>query len=186
METNLIKGEKVVLRPLHQGDFQILYKWINDPEIMKLWYGRDKPRSKEWVEKHFTSILEEKDPSQCWTIEVEGKPIGYIYNTPEKDGDTGEFNGRIELDILIGEKDEWNKGYGTDALLAMVNHAFSVQKAERVWLTPRSSNPRAIHVYEKVGFKQEGILRHFEKFEGKWINCVMMSLLKDEFHHGGK
>lgn len=177
----MIKGKKVILRPLKQIDFPILYKWINDPEIMKFWYGRDKPKSKEWIKKHFTAILEGKDPSQCWIIEAGGRPIGYMYNTPEKDSDTGEFKGKVELDILIGEKDEWSKGYGSDALLAMVNYAFTIQQAERVWLTPRSSNPRAIHVYEKVGFKHEGVLHHFEKFEGKWIDCLMMSIIKGEF-----
>lgn len=45
----------------------------------------------------------------------------------------------------------------------------NTQGAERVFLTPRLINPRAIHVYEKVGFKREGVLRHFEKFEGQWI-----------------
>lgn len=89
--------------------------------------------------------------------------------------------GRVELDILIGDKTKRDKGYGSDALKATLNYAFNVQGAERVFIIPRTINPRAIHVYEKVGFKKEGVLRHHEKFEGKWIDSVMMSVLKDEF-----
>lgn len=118
----MIKSGKVILRPLTKSDFLILHQWINDPEIMKFWYGRDKPRSAGWIRKHFASITSDKSESQCWIIEVTGKPIGYMYNTPETDSETGEFKGKVELDILIGEKDEWGKGYGSDALLAMVNY----------------------------------------------------------------
>lgn len=177
----MIKGEKVILRPIRQEDLPVLYKWINDPEIMGFWYGRDKPRSMEWIKKHFMMMTEGESPSECWIIEVGRKPIGYMYNTPSKDEDSGEFTGRVELDILIGEKTEWGKGYGTDAMKAMLDYTFNQQKAERVFIMPRISNARAIHVYEKVGFKKEGILRHFEKFEGKWIDSLMMSILRDEF-----
>jgi RimJ/RimL family protein N-acetyltransferase len=177
----MIKGKKVILRKAQRKDFSLLYKWINDPEMASFWYGRDKPRSKNWVKKHFTPMVQGKDKSQCWIIEVSKQPIGFMYNTPQKEDDDTRFSGRVELDIMIGEKSEWRKGYGSDALKAMTRYAFIKQKAERVFIIPRVSNSRAIHVYEKVGFKKEGILRHYEKFEGKWIDCLMMSILKDEF-----
>lgn len=177
----MIKGKKVALRLAQRKDFPLLYKWINNPEIAKFWYGRDKSRSKEWVEKHFTPMVQGKGESQCWIIEVQKKPIGFIYNTPEKEDDGTRFSGRVELDIMIGEKGKWGKGYGTDALRTMINYAFTKQGAERVFIMARVSNVRAIHVYEKVGFKKEGILRHYEKFESKWIDCVMMSILRGEF-----
>jgi len=177
----MLKSKKVILRKIKQKDLPLLYQWINDPEIAKFWYGRDKPRSKDWVKKHFTSMIEGKSESQCFIIEVQNRPIGFMYNTPHKEDDGPGFSGRIELDIMIGEKDEWRKGYGTDALRTMIDYAFNKQKAERVYIIPRVSNTRAIHLYGKVGFKKEGILRHYEKFEGKWIDCLMMAILKREF-----
>lgn len=176
----MLKGKHITLRKLRKSDFPYLHQWINDSTIRRFWYGEDRPRSKQWVNKHFTSILTHKNPSQCWIIEVKAKPIGFMYNTPEKNDD-GEFLGRVELDIMIGNKIQWGKGYGTDALKTMINYAFTTQKAERVYMTPRDTNTRAIHVYQKAGFKKEGIMRHFEKFEGKWINCLMMAIIKDEF-----
>lgn len=176
----MIKGKKVTLRPIQRKDFPFFHKWFNDPEVLAFWYGQDKPRSTDWIKKHFEPIINGKRASKGWIIEVRGKPIGYMYNTLEKN-DEGEFTGRVEVDILIGEKNEWGKGYGTDALRAMIGYAFEKQKAERVFLMPRVDNKRAIHVYEKVGFKKEGIMRHFEKFEGRWIDSLMMSILKDEF-----
>lgn len=177
----MLKEEKIILRSAKKEDILFFHRWINDPKIMTFWYGRDKPKTLAWAKKHFLPMVVGKSPSECWTMEVEGKPIGFMYNTPSQDGDTGEFTGRVELDILVGDKGEQGKGYGTDALRAMITYAFKKQKAERVFISPRVSNERAIHVYEKVGFKKEGILRHYEKFEGKWIDCLMMAILRDEF-----
>jgi RimJ/RimL family protein N-acetyltransferase len=176
----MIKGKKVVLRKVKTGDLPLLHKWINYPSVKRFWHGRDKTRSKDWIERHFTPIISGKSDSSCWVIEVVNKPIGLMYNTPGK-SDGNEFNGRIELDILIGEVEEWGKGYGTDALQAMINFIFEKQRAERVFLTPYVSNDRAIHLYQKVGFQKEGILRHFEKFEGKFVDCIMMSIIKEDF-----
>lgn len=184
-KTQMIKGQLVKLRPVKQKDFLFLYKWINHPNAMPFWYGRDRPRSKAWIKKHFSPIIKGENPSSCWIIEVRGKPIGLIYNTTSKNDDN-EFTGQVELDILIGEVEKWSKGYGTDALKTMVQYCFAKQNAQRVWLTPNQSNQRAIHLYEKIGFKKEGILRRYEKFEGKWINSIMMSIIKPEWEKGLK
>jgi aminoglycoside 6'-N-acetyltransferase len=176
----MIARNGLILRPLDHKDIPFLYKWINDPNIMPYWYGKDKPRSMGWVKKHCEKIVSGVELSLCFIIEIDGKPIGFMYNTPEKI-DNGKFTGKIELDILIGDQTDWNKGYGTIALKKMINICFNQQHAERIYLTPRINNNRAIHVYEKVGFKPEGVLRRFEKFEGNWIDCVMMSIIKQEW-----
>lgn len=134
----------------------------------------------QWVDKHFMLMITGKSVSSCWIIEVKRKPIGFMYNTPEKNDDN-EFNGRVELDILIGEESQWGKDYGTDAFQAMIRYVFEIQKAERIFLTPRKHNERAIRLYEKVGFKKEGVLRHFEKFEENWTDCIMMSITKNDY-----
>lgn len=106
--------------------------------------------------------------------------FGVVFNTFETNDDN-EFSGRVEIDIMIGDSDQWGKGYGADALNTMVRYCFDNLKAERVYLIPRNNNPRAVHVYEKVGFKKEGILRHWEKFEGEWIDGVIMAIIKEDY-----
>ncbi|MBI2338591.1 GNAT family N-acetyltransferase [Candidatus Daviesbacteria bacterium] len=177
---NIIQRNKVILRPMREENFEIMFKWLNDIEVMRYWYGRDKPRSLDWIRKHFTPSIKGQTNSTYWIIESDSEPVGYVCNTAEKN-DNGEFLGKVEVDILIGDKSRWEKGIGSDALKAMIDYAFNIQKAERVFLTPRVTNNRAIHVYEKVGFKKEGILRHFEKFEGKWVDNAIMSILRGEF-----
>lgn len=181
----VFKGEKVTLRSITTKDYPAIHSWINHPEVAKYWYGKDKPRTLAWFEQHIRSIANDTNPCQSWMIEVEGTPIGFMYNT-QYIHDDGEFTGRVELDILIGDTTRWGKGYGTDALVTLMQYVFSEQRAERIFLTPRIINKRAIHVYEKAGFKKEGVLRHFEKFEGEWVDCIMMSILSDEFKKKSK
>lgn len=175
-----IKGEKIILRPMEEEDLELVFQWINNPDIKEYWYGRDKPRTMEWVKKHFLPAIRKEKKYSYWIIELNGDPIGYADVVPGEDDDE-QFSGSIELDILIGDKRKWEQGYGSDALKSLQNYAFNTLGAERVFIVPRTINPRAIHVYEKVGFKKEGILRHNERFEGKWIDGVMMAIIRDQF-----
>lgn len=176
----IIKGNNIILRPVEKKDFPILYKWINDPLIASLWYGRDKPRSQEWICKHFQKIIDKKDNSGCFIIEFKNNPVGFMYNTPT---DHEGFTGEIELDIMIGETNLHSKGLGSEAMKTMINYCFKIQKAERVFLRPFLFNTNAINFYKKIGFKIEGILRHIERFEGKWQDGLMMSIIKEEWHY---
>ena len=74
-------------------------------------------------------------------------------------------NGSAELGIFIGEADEWGKGYGTDAVNAIVDFGFGELRLERIWLNVWTENDRARRAYEKAGFVHEGTLRH-DRYEG--------------------
>jgi RimJ/RimL family protein N-acetyltransferase len=58
--------------------------------------------------------------------------------------------------------------------------AFDVMNLNRVDLTVYDWNPRAIRVYEKVGFQHEGVLRDASFKAGRWNNHVFMSILRGE------
>ena len=58
--------------------------------------------------------------------------------------------------------------------------AFDVMNLHRVELTVYDWNPRAIRVYEKVGFQREGVLRDGIFKAGRWNNLVLMSILRGE------
>lgn len=68
-------------------------------------------------------------------------------------------NGSAEFGIAIGEKTEWNKGQGTDALRAICDFGFGELRLERISLTVYANNERARRAYEKAGFVHEGTLR---------------------------
>ena len=176
----MLKGKKVTLRLLEEKDIELIYKWIISPDTMPFWTGRDNVRTFIDVKEQFTSILNNDENTSVWIIMLHSDPIGYMYITPTSTGYKKPIT-TYELDIIIGEKNEWGKGYGSDALQIAITYLFEEKAAERIFLVPRADNQRAINVYEKVGFKKEGIIRHMEQFEGNWTDGQMMSILREEY-----
>jgi RimJ/RimL family protein N-acetyltransferase len=82
---------------------------------------------------------------------------------------------------MIGEKDTWGKGYGFEASILILKYAFHELNLNRIFLTVREDNINAIKLYKKVGFKEEGLLRQQVYNNNKYINMIIMSILKDEF-----
>jgi RimJ/RimL family protein N-acetyltransferase len=90
-------------------------------------------------------------------------------------------NRSAELGLFIGEKTFWNAGYGTDAVRTLVRWGFRQLNLNRVFLRVFEDNAGAIRCYEKVGFRQEGRLRQDRFQEGRYLDTIVMGLLRDEF-----
>jgi diamine N-acetyltransferase len=104
------------------------------------------------------------------------RPIGVIALD-----DLDLVNGSSPVGIFIGEPSERGRGYGTDAMRAILEFAFGSLRLERVWLDVYDFNTSAIHVYERVGFVREGLLRRAVWREGEWADVVRMAILADEW-----
>ena len=90
-------------------------------------------------------------------------------------------HGNSFVGISIGEREFWDKGYGTDAMRVLLRYAFSELNLHRVSLTVFEYNPRAIRSYEKAGFKVEGRERKFLKRGGKRWDMLYMGILRQEW-----
>ena len=93
--------------------------------------------------------------------------------------DTREFIGNIEFFNRTFDAAEWgivittkmqNKGYGKEALMRSVEYGFNELGLNRIFLSVYADNPRAVHVYEKCGFKE---------FKRDDVD-IFMELVKDE------
>lgn len=90
-------------------------------------------------------------------------------------------NGNAEFGISIGEKGEWNRGYGTDSLNAICDFGFGELRLERIELQVYAGNARARRSYEKAGFALEGTLRNRHFAEGRYEDVVIMGILRGEW-----
>jgi RimJ/RimL family protein N-acetyltransferase len=90
-------------------------------------------------------------------------------------------NRSAEFGIMIGEKSYWNQGYGTEAVRLLTHHGFKTLNLNRIFLHVFENNTRAIRAYEKAGFIHEGRERQAEFTDGRYIDVLRMSMLKDEF-----
>lgn len=101
----------------------------------------------------------------------------------------GEFLGEVVLTIdphnrsagvRIAMWDGFGKGYGTAALRHVLDHAFGERNLHRVDLEVYDFNDRAIHLYEKLGFREEGRLRDALLWDGVFHDAIVMSILSTD------
>ena len=92
-----------------------------------------------------------------------------------------ERNHNAELGIVIGEKEYWSQGYGTDAIKTLLRYCFDELNYHKVYLRVYDFNTRGIRCYEKCGFRIEGRLRQHMFRHGAWHDEIVMGVLRDEF-----
>ncbi|HHV81053.1 MAG TPA: GNAT family protein [bacterium] len=177
MENPFLVGDKIYFRGLELDDLDKLVSWINDPEVtLFLTMGRiplNSIREEEWVRNLYKN---QNDIVMGIVLKDGDQLIGDIglhkIDWVSREGTLG---------IMIGEKEYQNKGYGTEAVLLMLNYAFEVLNLNRIELTVFEFNKRAIRCYEKGGFTLEGRLREKIYKDGMYRDVLIMSILKDEW-----
>lgn len=173
-------GERLYLRPYRKDDLRFMFKWMNDPEILGL-VGEARPWSKRVLEEFFDKVKHEKGRAWFSIVLKEGDRVI---------GETGLLRAfwpwkQTDLTIEIDEKDVWDRGYGTEAINLLLAWTFDTLGFHRVSIGVVGFNERALHFYEKNGFRREGVLRDGYLYGGKYHDFVMMSILEDEFRERG-
>ncbi len=83
--------------------------------------------------------------------------------------------------ILIGEKEFRGRGYGSEALVLMLDYAFNLLNLHNVMLGVFAFNERAVQTYRKLGFNEIGRRREGRMLAGKAHDVILMDMLEDEF-----
>ncbi|MBI3726560.1 GNAT family N-acetyltransferase [bacterium] len=177
MKNPYLVGNKVYLRALEREDAPLVIAYLNDQAVRRTLLHVDPlnvPAEEEFLEKAYKSPHEK-----------------VILGIAKKDGDALiGMTGLHDLErcshtalfgIVIGAKDEWGKGYGSEATALMVRHAFETLNMNRVWLLVHEDNAGGIRAYEKAGFRREGLLRQHAYREGRYVNEALMGVLREEW-----
>jgi RimJ/RimL family protein N-acetyltransferase len=173
-----LRGELVYLRPAEREDLPRFVRWFADAETTRHLMARapfSLPMEEHWFEQ---MVAEQGKTTYHFVIcrLADDEPIGTAGLH-----DLDFVNGKAEFGISIGEKGEWNKGYGTDALNAICDFGFGELRLERIELQVYAPNARAQRSYEKAGFVLEGTLRHRHFAQGRHEDVLIMGLLRDEW-----
>jgi RimJ/RimL family protein N-acetyltransferase len=165
------------LRAIREDDLALLVRWLNDPEVRHWLHYSERPDATVESVRVRYGLEQAGLPNLVWIIEtLEGRPVGHVGLL---DVDPHHF--RVELAITIGEKDAWSRGYGTDAIRAVLRHAFEDLGLRRIDLHTDADNARGIRCYKKCGFVHEGVMRERRLRYGKPLDMVVMGALKDEW-----
>ncbi len=176
--SHIIESGSVFLRPIERGDAVLSHRWRSDLEVATH-ASLSGPVSLGQVEQRIERLVQQHDGEGLTFViclSADMRPIGEAMLFELDRG-----NGSAALGIFIGEVGEWGKGYGTDAVRALVSHGFGSLRLERIWLNVWTENERARRAYEAAGFVLEGTLRH-DRFEGgHFTDGHVMSILRDEW-----
>ena len=85
------------------------------------------------------------------------------------------------MSIGLGDSANWGKGYGNEATRLALGFAFNELNLHRVQLTVFDYKPRAIYLYEKLGFQQEGIYREFLQRDERRFDMYLYGLRRHEW-----
>ncbi len=179
-----IRGEQVYLRPAERADIDLFVRWFADSETTR-YLALRAPFSKAMEEKWFEGMIEKQGKATyhfviCLLADDRAIGTAGFHHVDHE-------NGNASFGISIGEKAEWSKGYGTDALRAICDFGFGQLRLERIELDVYEPNQRARRSYEKAGFVTEGTMRHAHFSDGRHQDVLRMALLRGEWeaqpHH---
>ncbi|AGZ40646.1 N-acetyltransferase GCN5 [Actinoplanes friuliensis DSM 7358] len=171
-----VLGDLVTLRAMEPSDADALWRWNHDPEVMR-WMDDGYAQSLAQVRQFLQERERNEYTDVLFGIETtaDARLIGLI----RLHGAEPE-TGNAELDIYLGEKDSWGRGYATDAVRTACRYGFDKMRLHKVTLTVVAGNDAAQHVYKKVGFVEEGRLREVFRRDGRWHDKLTMGLLEGE------
>ncbi len=165
------------LRELERGDLERINQWRNDPYLIAClgapYRYINEDVDKAWYDKYLNT---RNNSVRCAIVDEQDEILGLISLL-----DIDSVNRSAALHIMIGGAENRGKGIGSFAVRAMVEHAFLNLNLRRIELGVLETNLPAIRLYEKTGFVKEGIKRQSNYKNGKYVNMIMMGLLRDEF-----
>ena len=174
MKAPNLTTEDLILRPSVFEDLDVFYKWEQQPSVTEFFSIRDGQTLEEVTRKF---IADSDDPSamQLTICRKDGTPIGRIVMADIIEGWKAEL-----WRIYLADPALRGKGYGKQAMQAMMQFCFEELKLERLYLDHYTGNPAA-GLYLHLGFQYEGVLRRNCRKNGKLYDVHLMSMLREEY-----
>ena len=168
-------GKKCYLSPIDVNDAEKFTEWLNDLEVMKHFSLYPHMISLESEKEILTKLVKEHNYS---IIDLEKNELigncGFL--------DIDNINQTAEIGIFIGNKNFWNKGYGTEAFSLLIDYGFKALNFHNIMLKVYENNKGAIKCYEKVGFKIIGKRREALQRDLTRQNILYMDILQKDFY----
>lgn len=173
-----IKGKKVTLRQMSLADMEMICDMFNDPELEDLVVGWSFPLSleqqKKWYENHIND-----NTNFRFVIETDADGaigIATLTNIDWK-------NRRGSHGIKLSKKEIRTKGIGTDSVMAIMRYAFDELGLHRLDGSWFDFNVPSQKLYQKCGWKVEGIRREYIYKKGQWRDLYIVGVLEEDYRN---
>lgn len=173
----MITGNAVILREKRVADAREDYTWEVDPELSYLDAGSPTTMTFSQYLAEYVDDLDTFLPtSRRFAIDtLDGKHIGNCsyYNI-------SQTKGTAELGIMIGDRNYWGKGYGTDTVTTLVNYIFGQTDLKRIYLKTLDSNIRAQQCFQKCGFTE------YDHMVKSNIHFILMEINRNQWSENSR
>lgn len=170
----ILQGNSIALRPLQSSDIEDLIKWRNNPQIRESAMIHPFPVARDLEEKWLSGLLNDITNTRVYfgiEKKEKNKLIGYTSLTR-----INQINRNCYFGIIIGETEDQGKGMGQEATKLTVNYALKYLNLHKISLEVLSENEQAIHIYKKLGFKEEGLFREHFYWNGSYLDVKVMAI----------
>jgi len=176
----MIKGKKVILRPLNSNDIVKIFQWHNSMNLKNLAMMHPFPIPIELEREHFERQLKNIDNKTVLfgIDDIENKEfVGFtkIYNI-------NWIHRTAYFGIVIGHENSQGKGLGKETTELILEYAFNNLQLLKILLEVVTFNEKAINLYKKIGFETEGLLKRQVYIDGSYHDVVVMSIFKENFN----
>ncbi|EHS55142.1 GNAT family protein [Paenibacillus kribbensis] len=172
----LLEGSQVYLRPIHVEDTELYYNTLFQQDVRRL-TGTQRSFTKDQIARYIEA--KGQDTSSLLLLIALCEDDRIIGDIALQDMDT--MNRSAGIRIAITEQGDQGKGYGSEALVLMLDYGFGICNLHRIELNVFDYNERAIRCYEKVGFQREGVQRDALFYNHEYHDSILMSMLNHEY-----
>lgn len=176
--SNPLAGQNLRLTAFNSNDLPILARWYQDGDFLRLLDVRPAYPQPEAILAQWLEDRQKATDAFIFAVRtlVNNTLVGYV----ELDGIL--WTHQVSwVSIGIGDQAYWGRGYGYEAMQLAITFAFQELNLHRLQLTVFSYNDRAIALYEKLGFRREGIYREFVQRDGDRHDMYLYGLLRQEW-----
>ena len=164
-----LKTDRLILRPFEAGDRDALFAVFSHPEAMKYWSTPPHASPEETAQMIAGSMAADPATHQEFVILLEGEVIGKagLWQVPE-------------IGYIL-HPDYWRKGIATEAIGAVLDHAFGTMGLDRVVADVDPDNTGSIRSLEKLGFRETGREEKTIEINGVWYDSIYFALTRADW-----
>ena len=166
-----IETSRLLLQPMDTKFITESYlHWMNDLDVCKF-LETSIPYSEVELQDFVNWMIAKKVLFWAITLKYDGSHIGNIKIDPINEKHLiGEYG------ILMGDRNNWGKGFAKEASLSVISYCFDTLNLRKITLGVIKDNIAAVKLYEYLGFEVEGIYRMHGKYDGKYCDAIRMAL----------
>lgn len=161
------------LRPLEREDLRFVHELDNNESVMHYWFEEPYEAFFELCDLYEKHIHDQSE--RRFVAEVNDTQVGLVELV-----DINHIHRRAEFQIIIAP-DFQGRGYAREATRLAVEYAFTILNLHKVYLVVDVDNAPAIHVYQQLGFKKEGLLQKEYFAAGQYCDVIRMAIFQQDF-----